>query len=93
MHQIRVSIVSPEAADRGVAELWPTDEPIGCTILEDRDVMLCIEPRRELTAVVVGAQSLGQLGGEPEDELRGFERDVELRAVADPLEQHPVRVG
>jgi hypothetical protein len=26
MHEIRVSIVSPEAADCGVAELWAADE-------------------------------------------------------------------
>jgi hypothetical protein len=29
---------------------------------------------------------------EPEDELRGLERDVELRAVADALELDPVGV-
>ena len=26
MHEIRVSIMSPEAADRGVAELWFADD-------------------------------------------------------------------
>jgi hypothetical protein len=31
MHEIRVSIPSPEAADHGVAELWAAAELIGCT--------------------------------------------------------------
>ena len=45
MHEIRVSIVSPEAADHGVAELWAAGKLIGYTILEDTDLMLRIEPR------------------------------------------------
>jgi hypothetical protein len=60
MHEIRVSIVSPEAADHGVAELWAADELVGYTILDDTDLMLRIEPRRDRTAVVVGAHSLAQ---------------------------------
>jgi hypothetical protein len=60
MHEIRVSILSPEAADNGVAELWAANELIGYTILEDSDLMLRIEPRRDHTAVVVGAHSLAQ---------------------------------
>ena len=60
MHEIRVSIMSPEAADHGVAELWAADVLIGYTILEDSDLMLRIEPRRDRTAVVVGARSLAQ---------------------------------
>lgn len=58
MHEIRVSVVSPEAADQGVAELWAPGELIGHTILNDSDLMLRIEPRRDRTAVVVGARSL-----------------------------------
>jgi hypothetical protein len=60
MHEIRVSIISPEAADHGVAELWTADELIGYTILGDSDLMLRIEPRRDHTAVVVGARSLAR---------------------------------
>jgi hypothetical protein len=60
MHEIRVSILSPEAADNGVAELWAANELIGYTILEDSDLMLRIEPRRDHAAVVVGARSLAQ---------------------------------
>jgi hypothetical protein len=37
MHEIRVSIVSPEAAENGVAELWAADKLIGYTLLEDTD--------------------------------------------------------
>jgi hypothetical protein len=60
MHEIRVSIMSPEAADHGVAELWAADELVGYTILQDSDLMLRIEPRGDRTAVVVGARSLAQ---------------------------------
>ena len=35
MHEIRVSVASPEAADYGVAELSAGGESIGHTILED----------------------------------------------------------
>ena len=60
MHEVRVSVVSPEAADHGVAELWSAGELVGYTILDDGDLMLRIEPRRDHAAVVVGAHSLGQ---------------------------------
>ena len=60
MHDIRVSVASAEAADYGVAELSAAGGPIGFTILEDGDLMLHIEPRRDHTAVVVGAHSLVQ---------------------------------
>jgi hypothetical protein len=60
MHEIRVIIVSPEAADHGVAELWAAGGPIGYTLLEDGDWMLHIEPRPDRAAVVVGALSLAQ---------------------------------
>lgn len=60
MHEISVNIVSPEAADHGVAELWAAGELIGFTILEDSDLMLRIEPRRDRGPVVVGARSLAQ---------------------------------
>jgi hypothetical protein len=66
MHEIRVSIVSPEAADHGVAELWAAEGLIGYTILEDSDLMLRIEPRNDQTAVVVGARSLAQALGRAE---------------------------
>ena len=60
MHEIRVSIVSPEAADHGVAGLWAAGKLIGYTILEDTDLMLRIEPGRDRTPIVVGAHSLAQ---------------------------------
>src|SRR5438270_11666942 len=60
MHEIRVSILSPEAADHGVAELWAAGELIGYTILEDTDLMLRIEPRRDRPPLVIGAHSLAQ---------------------------------
>jgi hypothetical protein len=70
MHEIRVSIMSPEAADHGVAELWSAGELIGYTILDDSDLMLCIEPRRDRTAVVVGARSLAKAITRAEHQLQ-----------------------
>jgi hypothetical protein len=45
MHEINVSVASPEAADYGVAELSVAGKSIGYTILEDGNLMLHIEPR------------------------------------------------
>ena len=58
MHEIQVSVASAEAADYGVAELSTAGKLIGYTVLEDGDLMLHIEPRRDHAAVVVGARSL-----------------------------------
>jgi hypothetical protein len=60
MHEISVSVASAEAADYGVATLSAAGKPIGYTILEDGDLMLHIEPRRDHAEVVVGARSLAQ---------------------------------
>ena len=60
MHEINVSVASPEAADYGVAELSVAGKSIGYTILEDGDLMLHIEPPPDHGAVVVGARSLAQ---------------------------------
>ena len=73
MHEIRVSIISPEAADYGVAELWAADELIGYTILQDNDLMLRIEPRRDRAAVVVGARSLALALDRAEQRLEQYE--------------------
>jgi len=72
MHDIRVSIVSLEAADNGVAELWAADKLIGYTILEDTDLMLRIEPGRDRTPLVVGAHSLAQAIGQAEHLLTRY---------------------
>jgi hypothetical protein len=60
MHEISVSVASAEAADYGVAELSAAGQSIGYTILEDGDLMLHIEPRRDNGPVVVGARSLAK---------------------------------
>ena len=36
MHEIRVSIISPEALDHGVAELWAAGELIGLATRSSR---------------------------------------------------------
>ena len=58
MHEIRVSTMSPEEALAGVAELWVDGHQIAYTLLEDGDLMLRIQPRRDGGPVVVGARSL-----------------------------------
>jgi hypothetical protein len=58
MHEIHVTVVSPEEAASGTAELWSGGRLIGFTHFEDGDLMLRIEPRHDGTAVVVGAHSL-----------------------------------
>jgi hypothetical protein len=58
MHEIHVTVVSPEEAADGTAEFWSGGHLIGFTRLEDGDLVLRIEPRHDGTAVVVGALSL-----------------------------------
>jgi hypothetical protein len=53
MHEIHVSVVSPEEAFDGTAEFWSGGRMIGFTCLEDGDLMLRLEP-----GVAVGAHSL-----------------------------------
>ena len=60
MHEINVSVASPEAADYGVAELSVAGKSIGYTILEDGDLMLHIEPRRRQPSRGPGARCLAQ---------------------------------
>ncbi|HEX6021774.1 MAG TPA: hypothetical protein VFZ00_07255 [Solirubrobacter sp.] len=58
MHDIHVTVVSPEQATYGTAELWSGGRLLGFTRLEDGDLMLRIEPSRDGSAVVVAARSL-----------------------------------
>ncbi len=57
-HEITVRVVSPEEADHGVAEFWLGDELFGFTRLEDGELLLNIEPRKDGAAVLVNAHSL-----------------------------------
>jgi len=58
MHEIHVTVVSPEEASYGTAEFWSGGRMIGFTHLEDGDLMFRIEPRQDGAPVVVGAHSL-----------------------------------
>jgi hypothetical protein len=58
MHEIDVTVVSPEEATYGTAEFWSGGRMIGYTRLADGDLMLRIEPGRDGNAVEVGAHSL-----------------------------------
>jgi hypothetical protein len=81
MHEIRVSIVSPEAPDHSVGELWASGELIGYTILRDSNLMLRVEPRRDRTAVVVGARSLAQALSPAEHLLERYRRAVAVQPL------------
>jgi hypothetical protein len=58
MHEIHVTVVSPEEASFGVAELWSEGRQIGFTCFEDGDLVLRIDPRADGAAVVIGVQRL-----------------------------------
>jgi len=58
MHEIHVTVVSPEEAAYGTAEFWSSGRLIGFTRLDDGDLMLRIEPGHDGNAVEVGAHSL-----------------------------------
>jgi hypothetical protein len=58
MHEINVTIVSPEEAAYGTAEFWSGGRMIGYTRLADGDLMLRIEPGHDGNAVELGAHSL-----------------------------------
>jgi hypothetical protein len=60
MHQIQVSVASPEEASHGVAEFWAGGELFAFTRLEDDDLLLHVVPRRDGTTVVVAARHLGE---------------------------------
>jgi hypothetical protein len=59
-HEITVRVVSPEEADYGVAEFWLGDDLFGFTRLEDGELLLNIESRKDGAAVLVDAHSLAQ---------------------------------
>lgn len=58
MHDIRVEVLSAEAASSGVAELWARGQMIGFTVYEDGDLMLHIERGQGDAAIVVGVHGL-----------------------------------
>jgi hypothetical protein len=58
MHDITVTVISVEEAFDGTAELWSDGELIGFTRYEDNDLVLCLQPRHDGTACVVGVHAL-----------------------------------
>jgi hypothetical protein len=60
IHEIHVSVVSPEEASLGVAEFWSGGQLIGFTRIEDGDLILRIQPSADGAAVVVGARGLAE---------------------------------
>jgi hypothetical protein len=72
MHEIHVTVVSPEEAEYGVAELWSAGHQIGYTHLEDEVLMLRIEPRQDGSSVVLGVRALVEALGEANRLLAEF---------------------
>jgi hypothetical protein len=56
LHDIHVSVVSPEEASLGVAEFWSGDRMIAFTIVDDGDLTLRIGPSPD--GLVLGAHAL-----------------------------------
>jgi hypothetical protein len=81
MHEIRVRVVSAEAASFGVAELWSEGRMIGFTEFHDSDLMLRIDPRDDGAAVVVGVHGLLDALAEADRLLESYYRwrPIELR--------------
>ncbi len=58
MRHIEVRVVSPEAADHGVAEFWLGDALFAETQLQEGELVLRIEPNHDGGPVSVNAHSL-----------------------------------
>jgi hypothetical protein len=58
MHEIKVITISAEEVEHGVAELWANGQQIAYTVLDDGELKLRFEPRRDGTPVVVGVRGL-----------------------------------
>jgi hypothetical protein len=72
MHDITVMVVSPEEAMDGTAELWAGGELVAFTRYEDNDLVLCIQPRPDGGARVVGAQAMANALAEATRRLAVF---------------------
>jgi hypothetical protein len=57
---VHVSVVSPEEAYNGNAELWCGDELLGLTILDDGQLKLRIETRTDGTPWLIDTLSLAR---------------------------------
>jgi hypothetical protein len=69
MHDITVTVVSTEEAFDGVAELWSGGELIAFTHYEDNDLVLCLQPRPDGAARVVGVHALANALAEASRQL------------------------
>jgi hypothetical protein len=72
MHEVHVSVVSPEEASYGVAVLWSGSRLIGFTHYDDGDLMLRIEPRDDGAAVEIGAHGLAEALAEADRLLASY---------------------
>ena len=57
MHEINVSVISPQEAHDSVAEFWSGGRLIGFTHIADGDLMLQLEPHHDGSAVLLGSMA------------------------------------
>ena len=72
MHEIHVSVVSPEEAASGVAELWVAGRMIAFTHIDQSDLMLRIDPRIDGEPVIVGVHALAGALAQAQVLLTGY---------------------
>lgn len=57
-HEVEVSVVSPEEAESGIAELWANGRLFGFTHIQDGELVLTIDAPPDGATLIVGAKSL-----------------------------------
>jgi hypothetical protein len=60
MHNVEVHVYSPEAREDGVAEFTSQVRPIGYTILQAGELLLCLEPATASDPITVNVRSFAQ---------------------------------
>jgi len=58
MNEVRVVQLGPEAADRGVVELWQDHARVGITLIRDGEIVVELEPAEGSRTLCLGAHSL-----------------------------------
>jgi hypothetical protein len=60
MTQVEVVVASPEEADDGIAELWYGPDMVGFTIIQEGQLHLRIDPRRDGQPWLIATASLAR---------------------------------
>jgi hypothetical protein len=60
MTRVDVLVASPEEADNGIAELWYGSDMVGITVIEEGQLQLRIDPRRDGQPWLIETTSLAR---------------------------------